>query len=271
MRIYHVDAFTAQAFGGNPAGVCMLDDEGEAGWMKALATELNLPKTAFVRRAGAARFALRWIGADGEAQLCGHATLAAAHVLWQAGEVAADEAIAFDTLSGELRARRCQDGWIEIDFPAEVAAAEPRPTVVAALGVVPVWMGRNRLHFLVEVANESAVRALRPDFRRLAEVLAPARGVAVTARAAGDEPRGYDFVSRYFASPTGLDEDAATGSAHCSLGPYWAAKLGRSEMLAYQASPRGAWLRVRVAGDRVHVAGQAVTILRSQLAPRRAA
>jgi PhzF family phenazine biosynthesis protein len=292
MIIHHVDAFTSRPFAGNPAAVCLLEEEREAAWMHALAAELNLPKTAFLRRAAPGRFHLRWFGADGEADLCGHATLASAHVLWEIGEAASGEEISFLTRSGELRARRLGDGWIEIDFPAEVAAREERPILAAALGVEPLWMGRNRLHFLVEVASEETVRALRPDFRRLAAALPPASGVMVTARAAAavapaagrstpdgaagrpgggvEETGAYDFVSRHFASPTGVDEDPATGSAHCALGPYWAAKLGKTEMLAYQASARGGWLRVRTAGPRVHVAGQAVSVLRGALAARRA-
>ncbi|HEV3074365.1 MAG TPA: PhzF family phenazine biosynthesis protein, partial [Thermoanaerobaculia bacterium] len=244
----------------------------------------------------------------GESQLCGHATLAAAHVLWQSALAPPAEPIRFLTASGTLQARQLGAGWIELDFPAEVAVEESRPALAAALGVEPRWMGRNRLHFLVEVESEEAVRAVQPDFRRLAGVLSPAYGVSVTARAAareaadlapadlgarhrspqpaqvrpspkgrpgGDppplapEPAGatgeIDFVSRFFAPPIGVDEDAVTGSAHCALGPYWAAKLGKLELSAYQASARGGALRVRVAGDRVYLAGQAVSLLRSEL------
>jgi predicted PhzF superfamily epimerase YddE/YHI9 len=295
MIVHHVDAFTSRPFAGNPAAVCLLEEEQEASWMHALAVELNLPKTAFVRRAAPGRFHLRWFGADGEADLCGHATLASAHVLWEVGEGAPGEEISFLTRSGELRARRLDGGWIEIDFPAEVAAREERPILAAALGVEALWMGRNRLHFLVEVASEEIVRALRPDFRRVAAALPPARGVMVTARpapptgrpadlpvpelpavrAAVPEPAAepaaaYDFVSRHFAPSAGVDEDSVTGSAHCALGPYWSAKLGKTAMLAYQASARGGWLRVRAAGPRVHLAGQAVSVLRGELTTGRA-
>jgi predicted PhzF superfamily epimerase YddE/YHI9 len=323
MIVHHVDAFTSRPFAGNPAAVCLLDEDQEASWMHALAAELNLPKTAFLRRAAADQFHLRWFAADGEAELCGHATLASAHVLWEIGEAAPAGEISFLTRSGELRARRVGSGWIEIDFPAEVAVREDRRSVAAALGVAPLWMGRNRLHFLVEVASEETVRALRPDFPRLAAALPPARGVMVTARAAAVEAvgagaerdggvvetarggveaagngveaaagggveaagggveaagggveaagggveaaGGYDFVSRYFAPLSGAPEDPATGSSHCALGPYWAAKLGKTDLLAYQASARGGWLRVRAAGPRVQVAGQAVTVLRGEL------
>jgi PhzF family phenazine biosynthesis protein len=269
MLVVHVDAFTRQPFAGNPAAVCLLSQPRDDSWMMAMALELNLPMTAFVSRDGEADgFRLRWFGVAGETNLCGHATLAAAHVLWESAEVGPAEPIRFLTASGALHARQLPDGWIELDFPAERAAAETRQAVVEALGVRSLWMGRNRLHFLVEAESEEAVRAARPDLRRLAAVLPPARGVIVTARAAraGDAAGdGYDFVSRFFAPVMGIDEDQATGSAHCALAPYWAAKLDKTEMAAFQASPRGGTLRVRVAGERVHIAGQAVSLLRSQL------
>jgi PhzF family phenazine biosynthesis protein len=266
MLLYHVDAFTREPFAGNPAAVCLLPGPRDDSWMGALAVELNLPMTAFVLREGdAGGFRLRWFGRGGETQLCGHATLAAAHVLWESAEVRAAEPIRFLTASGALHARQLPAGWIELDFPAERAAAETRQAVAEALGVRPLWMGRNRLHFLLEVESEQAVRGVRPDLRRLVAVLPPAKGVIVTARAAAGAAEGHDFVSRFFAPAMGIDEDQATGSAHCALGPYWAAKLGKTEMAAFQASPRGGSLRVRVAGERVHIAGQAVSVLRGQL------
>ena len=281
MLVYHVDAFAHRPFAGNPAGVCLLSRPRDDSWMHSLAMELNLPKTAFVLREGADQgFRLRWFGMDGESQLCGHATLAAAHVLWQSALAPPAEPIRFLTASGTLQARQLAAGWIELDFPAEVAIEESRPALAAALGVEPRWMGRNRLHFLVEVESEQVVRAVQPDFRRLAEELSPAYGVMVTARAAAaatgaaetTDAAGaagtaakIDFVSRFFAPPIGVDEDAVTGSAHCALGPYWAAKLGKDRLSAYQASSRGGALRVRVAGDRVFLAGQAVSLLRSEL------
>jgi PhzF family phenazine biosynthesis protein len=281
MLVYHVDAFAHRPFAGNPAGVCLLSQPRDDSWMHSMALELNLPKTAFVLREGADQsFRLRWFGMDGESQLCGHATLAAAHVLWQSALAPPAETIRFLTASGTLQARQLGAGWIELDFPAEVAVEESRPDLAAALGVEPRWMGRNRLHFLVEVESEQVVRSVQPDFRRLAGVLSPAYGVTVTARGTGtatgatgamDAPGAagiageIDFVSRFFAPPIGVDEDAVTGSAHCALGPYWAAKLGKVELAAYQASSRGGALRVRVAGDRVYLAGQAVSLLRSEL------
>ncbi|MBV8201473.1 MAG: PhzF family phenazine biosynthesis protein, partial [Acidobacteria bacterium] len=235
--------------------------------------------TAFVLRDGAADdFRLRWFGVSGEAQLCGHATLASAHVLWQSAQVQAGEPIRFLTASGALQARQLAAGWIELDFPAEVAVQEDRPELSQALGVQARWIGRNRLHYLVELESEATVRAVQPDFERLAAVLHPARGVMVTARAAGFDARtddagsgdagtggAHDFVSRFFAPGMGIYEDQVTGSAHCALGPYWAAKFGTTELSAFQASPRGGVLRVRVAGDRVLLAGQAVSLLRSEL------
>jgi PhzF family phenazine biosynthesis protein len=278
MLVVHVDAFTREPFAGNPAAVCLLSQPRDDSWMQAMALELNLPMTAFVIRDGeAGSFRLRWFGTAGETQLCGHATLAAAHVLWESAEARPAEPIRFLTASGALHAHQLPEGWIELDFPAERAAAETRQVVAEALGVRALWMGRNRLHFLVEVESEQVVRAVRPDFKRLAAVLPPARGVIVTARAAGPAGtpgtagpagaagEGYDFVSRFFAPAMGIYEDQATGSAHCALGPYWAAKLGKTEMAAFQASPRGGTLRVRVADERVHIAGQAVSLLRSQL------
>lgn len=269
MRIYHVDAFTSEPFTGNPAAVCLLTAPREPAWMHALAAELNLPKTAFVRRAGDGdRFDLRWFGVNGESPLCGHATLATAHVLWESGEARRQGPISFDTCSGELVASQLEDGWIELDFPAEVAVAEECPALARELGVLPVWMGRNRLHWLVEVDSEAAVRAVRPDFPRLAAVLPPASGVIVTAPAAAGA--GYDFVSRCFAPLAGVDEDPATGSAHCALGPHWAARLGKPRLLAHQVSARGGHLRVHAGGARVQVAGQAVSLFRGELAEKEA-
>jgi predicted PhzF superfamily epimerase YddE/YHI9 len=276
MLMYHVDAFTHRPFGGNPAAVCLISQPRDKSWMHALAKELNLPMTAFVCRESAADgFRLRWFGVKGEAQLCGHATLATAHVLWESAQVPPGEPIRFLTASGPLQARQLAANWIELDFPAEVAVEEARPGLAEALGVKALWMGRNRLHVLVEAESEDAVHAIQPDFQRLAALLQPARGVIVTARAAGAADAdartdaasagAYDFVSRFFAPAMGIDEDMVTGSAHCALGPYWSARLGRSEFAAFQASPRGGVLRVRVAGDRVFLAGQAVSLLRGEL------
>jgi PhzF family phenazine biosynthesis protein len=195
-----------------------------------------------------------------EVDLCGHATLAAAHVLWEEGLVNSQVPIAFSTRSGILRAAR-QDGQIELDFPLTAAEpAEPPPDLLTALGVTAKSVGKNRFDFLVEVESEAVLRQIAPDFRRLARV--PVRGTIVTSRSS--DPR-FDFVSRFFAPAAGVDEDPVTGSAHCCLADFWRKRLGKSEMLAYQASLRGGVVRVRVANDRVFLGGQAVTVTKGEL------
>jgi PhzF family phenazine biosynthesis protein len=258
MRIFQVDAFTARPFAGNPAAVCLLEQPAGASWMQALAAEMNLSETAFLHPRPDGAFDLRWFTPVVEVDLCGHATLASAHVLWETGALAGDAVARFHTRSGVLSAVR-QDDWIEMDFPATPAepVAAP-PDLLEALGVDAVAAGRTRFDYLVEVASEAAVRALQPDFVRLAQ--APARGVMVTARAAE-----YDFVSRFFAPASGIAEDPVTGSAHCCLGPYWAARLGRTRFIAFQASRRGGIVRVALNGDRVLLGGQAVTVFRGEL------
>lgn len=257
--IYQVDAFTAEAFRGNPAGVCLLSAPREAEWMQKVAAEMNLSETAFLVRQEDG-FALRWFTPQTEVDLCGHATLASAHVLFATGVLAADGVARFFTRSGLLTARAAGDGWIEMDFPAVPAGAAATPAGLAsALGAEPLFVGYNGMDYLVEVADEAMVRGMRPDMGRLAAV--EARGVIVTSRASG----GYDFVSRFFAPAVGIAEDPVTGSAHCALGPYWQGKLGKSELAAYQASARGGALKVTVAGERVKLAGQAVTVLRCEL------
>ena len=259
LPLIHVDAFTDTPFAGNPAAVCLLDRPREPGWMQAVAAEMNLPETAFVV-AEANGFGLRWFTPTIEVDLCGHATLAAAHALWQERRLPSDATARFHTRSGVLTAAR-RDAWIELDFPAEpAAAAEPPTALTAALGVTAKWTGRNRLDWLVEVDGAATVRALTPDLTRLATV--PTRGVIVTA--AADDAR-FDFVSRFFAPRAGIPEDPVTGSAHCCLGPFWMSRLGRTELTGYQASPRGGIVRVRCTGDRTLLAGMAVTVLRGEL------
>jgi PhzF family phenazine biosynthesis protein len=192
--------------------------------------------------------------------LCGHATLASAHVLWEDGHLPRDRQARFHTKSGLLTADRRGD-WIELDFPAKTAEPASPPTGLAeALGAKLVYVGKNQLDYLVEVDSEATVRRLAPDFAALAKL--PVRGVIVTSRAA---PGDYDFVSRFFAPGSGIPEDPVTGSSHCALGPFWSARLGKSELLAYQASARGGVIRVRLAGERVKLGGQAVTVLRGEL------
>lgn len=261
LRFVQVDAFTDRPFTGNPAAVCVLSAPASAGWMQAVAREMNLSETAFlVPRAG--DFDLRWFTPVAEVELCGHATLAGAHVLWEDGHLAVGDQARFHTMSGLLIAAR-RGAWIELDFPAEPALeVEPPHGLREALAVPAVWVGRNRMDWLVVLADEAAVRALHPDIGALAR--AASRGVCVTAPA--QDPR-YDFVSRFFAPAVGVDEDPVTGSAHCALGPYWGARLGKTELVGFQASARGGQVRVRLAGDRAILGGQAVTVLTGELAP----
>lgn len=257
--IVQVDAFTDTAFRGNPAAVCLLDGPASDEWMQAVALEMNLSETAFLHPV-ADGFALRWFTPAVEVDLCGHATLASAHVLWTDGHIAPAETARFHTNSGLLTARRAGD-WIELDFPATPAeAVEPPDDLLAAIDAPVRWAGWNEVDYLIELESEAAVRALRPDSGRLAQIRA--RGVMVTSRA--DAPE-LDFVSRFFAPAVGIAEDPVTGSAHCTLGPFWAERLAKSELVAYQASPRGGTVRVRLEGDRVILGGQAVTTLRGEL------
>jgi PhzF family phenazine biosynthesis protein len=260
IRIVQVDAFTARPFSGNPAAVCVLQAPPTDQWMRDVAREMNLSETAFLTPHDDG-YNLRWFTPAVEVDLCGHATLASAHVLWEDGHLLADEQARFHTRSGLLLADLRGD-WLELDFPAKVATpAEPPPDLLPALGVPAQFVARNQFDYLVEVESEETLRAMTPDFTALRKV--PVRGVIVTARPSSAE---FDFVSRFFAPAAGVDEDPVTGSAHCALGPYWAERLGKSEFTAWQASARGGVVRVRLNGDRVILGGQAVTVLRGELA-----
>jgi len=261
--LFQVDAFTAEPFAGNPAAVCLLEDDADPGWMQRVAAEMNLSETAFLHPDGTGRFGLRWFTPAVEVELCGHATLASAHVLWTEGLTGDGRALRFDTASGMLTARPGGDGTIWLDFPATPAEpVDPPAGLLEGLsGAAARWVGRGRFDYLVELEDEAAVRGLAPDVRRL-EGLGP-RGVIATA--AGDGSGGHDFVSRYFAPAAGIDEDPVTGSAHCTLGPFWAERLGRTELTGFQASARGGLVQVRPSGDRVLLGGRAVTVLRGQL------
>jgi len=259
LPLYQVDAFTRTPFRGNPAAVCLLTGPADAAWMQNVAREMNLSETAFVYPTGES-FSLRWFTPAVEVDLCGHATLATAHVLWETGRLAPDATALFDTLSGRLMASK-QGRLIEMDFPAVEAHPEPAPDVlIKALGVKALQVARNRLDYLVEVADEAIVRALKPDLDAIAHV--PVRGVIVTSLATATE---YDFVSRFFAPASGVPEDPVTGSAHACLGPYWGARLAKNDLVGYQASARGGIVHVRVAGERVVLAGEAVTVMRGEL------
>lgn len=261
LPLFHVDAFADHSFGGNPAAVCLLDGPREDGFLAAVAREMNLSETAFLLPAGDA-WSLRWFTPTVEVDLCGHATLASAHVLWTTGRAAPSEPLRFATKSGELVATRRSDGWIALDFPAlpPTELASPPAGLVAALGAEPVWLGSSRFDVLVEVADEATVLAMTPDFSLLMAV--EARGVIVTARASRP---GVDFVSRFFAPRAGVAEDPVTGSAHCVLTPFWSRRLGRSELVGRQISARGGTVRVTDRGDRVDLAGQAWTVAEGRL------
>ncbi len=261
--IYHVDAFSERPFGGNPAAVCILDEERPADWMQSVAAEMNLSETAFIRRSvstDADGFVLRWFTPTIEVDLCGHATLASAHVLWSEGLVAEREPIRFRTKSGVLTCRRSGD-LVELDFPATPAVeAGPPPSLLEALGVQPTFVGKSIFDKFLVVDSETVVRSLAPDFRALRAIAM--RGVIVTSPSS--DPR-FDFISRYFAPGSGVDEDPVTGSAHCVLAPFWGDRLGKTSMTGYQASTRGGIVHVKVAGDRVILGGHAVMVLRGSL------
>ncbi|HUY92883.1 MAG TPA: PhzF family phenazine biosynthesis protein [Pirellulales bacterium] len=258
VKCWQVDAFADRPFTGNPAAVCWLEEAADPVWMQAVAAEMNLSETAFARRVGDG-YELRWFTPAVEVDLCGHATLAAAHALWTGG-VVADEPLCFHTKSGVLTCLRAGQ-WIELDFPSTPAeATSPTPALMEGLGVEPAYVGKSKFYTLVEVESAAAVRSLRPDFAKLGQ--APTLGVIVTAHS--DDPR-FDFISRFFAPALGVDEDPVCGSAHCVLTPYWAEKLGKTQLLAYQASARGGVLRLRLGGDRVILGGQAVTVWQGEL------
>lgn len=261
ISVVHVDAFASKPFTGNPAAVCLLRQERSADWMRAVGREFNLPATAFVTpRPDDDGFALRWFTPTAELELCGHGTLASAHALWQTGVLPAGEAARFHTAGGVLTASQ-RDGWIEMDFPAVTEEPETPPTeVIQGLGVTPRYVGRSSLDYLVEVENERAVRAIQPDFRRLAAI--PVRGFIVTSRS---DSGGTDFVSRFFCPARGIDEDAVTGSAHCCLATFWSRQLARQSFTARQLSARGGVLKVALDGHRVRLAGQAMTVSRGEL------
>ncbi|MEV4571181.1 PhzF family phenazine biosynthesis protein [Nonomuraea sp. NPDC049419] len=268
MRLFTVDAFTGTAFKGNPAAVCLLDSPVTDRWMQSVAAEMNLSETAFLLGDS-----LRWFTPAVEVTLCGHATLATAHVLYSTG--AATGPLEFRTASGTLTVNRRSDDMITMDFPAkEVTSATVPPGLEKALGVTPVRAGKSQLDLLVEVDSAETVAALTPDIPALTAL--DARGVIVTAAAsktntgtaAGADTEldaGPDFVSRFFAPNVGVPEDPVTGSAHCALAPYWADRLGRTSLVGAQLSKRGGVVHVTYAGDRVHLAGQAVTVMSGTL------
>jgi PhzF family phenazine biosynthesis protein len=261
-KIFKVDAFTEKPFSGNPAAVCILLKKRGKVWMQSIAREMNLSETAFLVRKGQRKdgYDLRWFTPLVEVDLCGHATLASAHILFERGYLKREEQARFHTKSGLLTARK-KGKWIELDFPRKPAKRTSPPTgLIQALGVKPKFVAKNGHDHIVEVDSEAIVRRVKPDFRRLRKVASG--GVAVTARAT---TLGFDFVSRFFAPNFGIDEDPVTGSAHCMLGPFWKDRLRKSKLVAYQASARGGILHVDVGPDRVLIRGRAVTVLEGEL------
>lgn len=260
-EIFQVDAFTDSPFSGNPAAVCVLPQEVDEGWMQRVANEMNLSETAFLFQQEDG-YNLRWFTPVIEVDLCGHATLASAHILWETGLLAPDQEARFYTRSGLLTAVR-QDNWIQLDFPSEPEDEIDAPEKLSdALGISPNYVGKNRFDYLIEIESEESIRNLTPNFTVLRTI--DSRGFIVTSVA--DSPE-FDFVSRFFAPSFGINEDPVTGSAHCCLGPFWQKKLGKNEFTAYQASARGGIIKVHVAGERVLLAGQAFTVMRGTLIP----
>jgi PhzF family phenazine biosynthesis protein len=259
LKIFQVDAFTDKPFTGNPAAVCILPEPRDEIWMQKVAREMNLSETAFLCQQEDG-FNLRWFTPSVEVDLCGHATLASAHILWEAGMLTRQQQARFHTRSGLLTAESKGDE-VELNFPATPEEPTTAPSgLIDALGLVPRYSGKSKFDYLLEVDTEELVRKLTPDFSLLRKL--PIRGIIVTSPADSAE---YDFVSRFFAPAVGVDEDPVTGSAHCCLGPFWSKKSGKNDFVAYQASPRGGIVRVRVDGDRVYLGGKAVTVLRGEL------
>lgn len=259
--LYQVDAFTHSPFKGNPAAVCVLREAQTDTWMSSIAAEMNLSETAFILPQPDG-YQLRWFTPKVEVSMCGHATLASAHVLWENGYAPKDRSICFHTKSGNLLAA-WREGWIELDFPAREYPEQIHDIEIgAALGVrfTALFKQHAKASYLGEVASEGDVRRIQPDFHHLTQL--GLRSIIVTTRA---EQPGYDIVSRFFAPGIGINEDPVTGSAHCALGPYWSEKLGKRDLVAYQASPRGGMLRIGVRGERVLLTGEAVTVFKGEL------
>lgn len=260
IRLYQVDAFASDAYRGNPAGVCILSQPVKEDWMRALAAEMNLSETAFLLPEGDG-YRLRWFTPAVEVSLCGHATLASAHILFEQGYLSPDRQALFETRSGRLTATQTED-WITLDFPTRpTISIQPDPDLMTALGITHVIaIGQSRSIILIEVPDENAVRAIQPDFARLKTL--PPHGVIVTSRSNNPD---YDIVSRFFAPVMGVNEDPVTGSAHCALAPYWHEKLGKADIMAFQASARGGVLFVHHCGERTLLQGKAVTIFIANL------
>lgn len=256
---YIVDAFTSQKFSGNPAAVCVLETDIDDEQKQKIAAEMNLAETAFILRRGNG-YDLRWFTPSVEVDLCGHATLAAAHVLWEKGLAGDKDKILFYTKSGRLELSK-YGKLINMLFPREnVIATECPDLIIEGLGVKPEYCGKNRMDYLVEVGSEEVLRNIRPEFAHLSRL--DSRGLIVTSVSDRGE---YDFVTRFFAPQSGIPEDHVTGSAHCALGPYWADKLGRDKLVGFQASERGGTVYVKLENEKVVLGGYAVTVLAGDL------
>ncbi|ABP66287.1 phenazine biosynthesis protein PhzF family [Caldicellulosiruptor saccharolyticus DSM 8903] len=259
MKLYQVDAFTDKLFKGNPAGVCILEDSLSEEVMQNIAMEMNLSETAFLQNQGD-YYLLRWFTPETEVDLCGHATLASAHILWEEGYVEKEKEIVFHTKSGILKAKR-EGEYITLDFPLEEPKATSVPEyLVKALNIPLLYVGKNRMDYLVETESEEILRNLKPDFELLKKV--DTRGVIVTAKSSSPE---FDFVSRFFAPKVGVNEDPVTGSAHTALAPYWSKKLQKTQLVAYQASKRGGVLKLRIDDQRVYISGKAITFFKAEI------
>lgn len=260
LPLFQVDAFTNQLFRGNPAAVCLLDRKHDDRWMQALAAEMNLSETAFLLKQPDG-YSLRWFTPGIEVDLCGHATLASAHVLFETGRASNGEEIHFHTLSGLLTAS-LKDDWIELNFPTQPPEEiEPPKDLIEAIGISPTFCGKSKNKYLFEVADENILKKLQPDFSAISKLTK--EDMIITSASATEN---FDFVSRFFAPGIGINEDPVTGSAHCVLAPYWHDRLGKFEFNAFQASSRGGVLKVRLAGDRTFISGQAITVFKGELA-----
>ncbi|MED5578516.1 MAG: PhzF family phenazine biosynthesis protein [Nitrospinota bacterium] len=260
-KLFHVDAFTQFPFSGNPAAVCILPSPADETWMGRVAAEINLSETAFVGKRDDGFYFLRWFAPKGEVDLCGHATLASAYVLWDEGFHPIDQDIQFLTNSGNIICKR-SDNWIQMNFPIIEYKEEDLPVgMIDSLGIKPKFCAKTSLNdYLLEADSEFVLEKLSPNFRKLQEF--PCRGVIVTAPANGND---FDFVSRFFAPSIGIEEDHVTGSSHCSLGTFWSEKLSKKKLIAKQISERGGIIKISLGKDKITLSGQAVTLMRCEL------
>ena len=257
MKIFQVDAFTSEPFKGNPAGVCILEKDMPVKWMQGIAKDMNLAETAFVKKDGN-KFSLRWFTPKVEVDLCGHATLATAHILFQSGYLPENDLALFETKSGLLKAKYSDD-WIELDFPqTQVEKIDLPEGIEKALGAKVSFLGKSIFDYFAVFENEEIVKNMKPDISAIEKY--DVRGLIVTSPS-----KEFDFISRFFAPQSGIIEDPVTGSAHSALYPYWSEKLGKKKLIAQQASERGGVLKLSSKEDRVLIAGQAVTIFEGSL------